>query len=277
MTDGATDTIERREREMTEEIEVRVHPPAATREPGRRHIVGGIGGVLLLWECAVRFGGVNATDCPAPSMIILELVRLGVTGVLWPALVASGMRWLTGMLTGCGLGVLLAVAAGRDRLLGGLTVPWVHLLYPVPKIALLPLFVLWLGIGELPKLVIIALGAFFPVFINTRHGMSRLPRRYDEVVAVYPVGTRYYVRRILLPGVYPSVFAGLKLAAGSALVLLVAAEMLAADTGIGALILQYGDLMLTASLLACVTVLAAAGLVIQYLIGCWERAVVRWR
>ncbi len=259
------------------EMPVRVHAQLKPRTPARRQSAVGIVGVLLLWECAVRCGAVDAASCPAPTMIMTELAALAATGILGKALAASGLRWLVGMVLGSTVGVALAVAAGRCTRVGGWVLPWVHLLYPVPKIALLPLFVLWLGIGEWPKSVIIALGAFFPVFINTWNGIGRLPVRYDEVVAIYPVGTRYYLRKILLPAAAPAIFVGLKLAAGSALVLLVAAEMLAADTGIGALILHYGDLMLTAPLLACVTVLAAAGLCIQYLIGRAERYVIRWR
>lgn len=259
------------------EINVRVHLPLTAATPSQRQTAIGIGVVLLCWEWIVRAGWVAAAVCPAPSMILTELAVLGHSGILGPALLASGIRWLTGMTAGSIVGILAAVAAGRRTAIGGIIVPWVHLLYPVPKIALLPLFILWFGIGEWPKSIIIGLGAFFPVFINVWNGIRRLPRSYDEVIAVYPVGTGYYLRRILLPALLPAVFVGLKLAAGSALVLLVAAEMLAADTGLGALILHYGDLMLTAPLLACVTVLAAAGLVIQLLIDRAERYFIRWR
>lgn len=256
---------------------VRVHARLRPRTPSRRQSAIGIVGVLLLWECAVRCGMMDAAICPAPTMLMTELAALARAGILGEALAASGTRWLVGMVLGSTVAVVAAVAAGCCARIGGWVLPWVHLLYPVPKIALLPLFVLWLGIGEWPKSVIIALGAFFPVFINTWNGIRRLPVRYDEVVAVYPVGMGYYLRHILLPATAPAIFVGLKLAAGSALVLLVAAEMLAADTGIGALILHYGDLMLTAPLLACVAVLAAAGLCIQYILGQAERYFVRWR
>lgn len=233
--------------------------------------------LFAIWETTARLGFLPAIYLPAPTVIITELFRLLATGELLPALGASAERWLIGVVGGGLCGLLLALGAGTRRNLHELTVPLVHFLYPVPKIAMLPLFILWLGIGEEPKWVIIGLGVFFPVFISTLQGIRHIPRIFYEVAAVYPTSNARFLRKIVFPAVLPSIFAGLRLGCGTALVLLVAAEMIAADTGIGALILHFGDLMLTHSLLACVLLLSLAGLFVQWTLQYLERLAIPWK
>lgn len=233
--------------------------------------------VLAIWEGAARVGAVPEIILPGPVAIVGELFRLAGVGDLGPAVAASAWRWLVGVAGGGVLGLALALAAGVQRHVRAVLVPLVHFLYPVPKIAMLPLFVLWLGIGESPKWLIIGLGVFFPVFISTLQGIAHIPRIYYEVATVYPTSQGRFLRQIVLPAVLPSVFAGLRLGCGTALVLLVAAEMIAADTGVGALILHYGDLMLTKSLLACVLLLSLAGLLVQWLLQQAERLAIPWK
>lgn len=233
--------------------------------------------VLLGWEAAVRTGAVPALYLPAPTTILAELQRLVLDGTLPQALAASGLRWLIGVAGGtvCALVPALALGlspTGRKFLSSG-----VHVFYPMPKIALLPLLVLWLGIGELPKYVIIGLGVFFPLALNTLEALAHVPRQYYEVAAIYPTSRGRLIREVLWPAILPAVFTGLRLGCGTALILLIAAEMLAAETGLGALILQYGGLMLTAPLLACVTLLSLAGLLIQRLLTLAEYYAMPWR
>lgn len=233
--------------------------------------------VLMLWEGAARSGWIPEIYLPGPLAILMEMVRLFTDGVLWTALGASSLRWGIGVAGGTVIGLTLALGAGMMRHARVVLESVVHFLYPIPKIAMLPLFILWMGIGETPKWVIIGMGMFFPVFINTLTGIARIPRIYYEVAAVYPTSSARFLRQVMLPAVWPAVFAGLRLGTGTALVLLVAAEMIAAETGLGALILHYGDLMLTTSLLACVILLSAIGLGIQGLLHLLERVVVPWK
>lgn len=233
--------------------------------------------LLLGWEAAVRVGAIPALYLPAPTTVLAELQRLLLDGTLPAALLASGIRWLVGVAGGtlCALVPALALGlspTGRKFLLSG-----VHVFYPMPKIALLPLLVLWLGIGELPKYVIIGLGVFFPLALNTLAALAQVPRQYYEVAAVYPTSRGRLIREVLWPAILPAIFTGLRLGCGTALILLIAAEMLAADTGLGALILQYGGLMLTAPLLACVAVLSLAGVLIQWLLTRAEYYAMPWR
>lgn len=205
---------------------------------------------------------------PAPTSILLESFRLSFNE-LGLAVIASAKRWVVGVGLGSIIGISLAILCGTQKKWRSALEPWIHFLYPIPKIAILPLIVLWLGIGEVPKYVVLALGAFFPTFLTTLEGIDHLPRIYYEVLAIYPVSHAYFLRKIIIPAIIPSIFAGLRLATGTGLVLLVAAEMIAADTGLGALILHYGDLMLTTSLMACVLLLAWLAALLQQVWPWW--------
>lgn len=262
---------------MTTEREVRYR--LAPRDSGfaRWWALAGVLLLLGLWEWSVRQGWISPVYLPAPSQIASALAALVQNGTLGPALAASVLRWLVGVIAGGLAALLLALAGELSLTFRRLIEPYIYFFYPLPKIAILPLFVLWLGIGELPKYVLIALGVFFPVFINTMAGLVRLPRLYREVAAMYPVSRGRYLRTVALPAVLPELFAGLQLGCGTALVLVVAAEMIAAQTGIGALILHFGDLMLTAPLLACIFVLCVAGLIVQALLAQWQRYMTPWR
>ena len=155
---------------------------------------------------------------------------------------------------------------GTSALIDRIGSPIVNALYPIPKIALLPLFILWLGIGELSKVTgelskvtIIALGVFFPVAMNTYSGVKNVDPLLIKVAVSFNATRWMTLKKVVLPAALPMIFAGLRLAAGTSLLLLVAAEMIAAQEGIGALILHYGDLMITDRLMAGVIVLSPFG------------------
>ena len=153
----------------------------------------------------------------------------------------------------------------------------VNALYPIPKIALLPLFILWLGIGELSKVTIIALGVFFPVAMNTYSGVKNVDTLLIKVAVSFNASWWLTMKSVVLPSALPVIFAGLRLAAGTSLLLLVAAEMIAAQEGIGALILHYGDLMITDRLMAGVIVLSLLGLIFNLGLQWLEHKIVPWK
>ena len=153
--------------------------------------------------------------------------------------------------------------------------PIVNALYPIPKIALLPLFILWLGIGELSKVTIIALGVFFPVAMNTYSGVKNVDTLLIKVAVSFNASWWLTMKSVVLPSALPVIFAGLRLAAGTSLLLLVAAEMIAAQEGIGALILHYGDLMITDRLMAGVIVLSLLGLIFNLGLQWLEHKIVQ--
>ncbi|WP_440248540.1 ABC transporter permease [Dialister succinatiphilus] len=147
---------------------------------------------------------------------------------------------------------------------------------PFQKSPCSPLFILWLGIGEVSKVTIIALGVFFPVAMNTYSGVKNVDTLLIKVAVSFHAGWGYTMRNVVLPYALPMIFAGLRIAAGTALLLLVAAEMIAAEQGIGALILHYGDLMITERLMAGVIVLSVLGLIFNLFLQFLERKLVPW-
>lgn len=219
--------------------------------------------LLLLWEALCRFGGISPLFLPSPLKILAALKAMLLSGELAECLWASMKRILAGFLIGTTIGILTGLTTGISSLADRAGSPFVNALYPIPKIALLPLFILWLGIGELSKITIIALGVFFPVAINTYSGVKNVDPLLLKVAVSFDAGRGLILRSLIIPHALPMIFTGLRLAAGTALLLLTAAEMIAADKGIGALILHYGDLMITDRLMAGLAVLSILGVLLQ--------------
>ena len=193
------------------------------------------------------------------------------------SLAASLYRILAGFFIGSLVGLAVGLVTGTSALMDKIGTPIVNAIYPIPKIALLPLFILWLGIGELSKVTIIALGVFFPVAMNTYSGVKNVDTLLLKVAASFNASWWMTMKSVVLPNALPMIFAGLRLAAGTSLLLLVAAEMIAAQVGIGALILHYGDLMITDRLMAGVIVLSLLGLVFNLILQFLERKAIPWK
>ncbi len=233
--------------------------------------------LLLLWEGASRAGLVSPLALPPPSSILTALSDLAASGDLRRHLEASLYRLVAGWILGTSAGLLLGLLIGISSLGRTLGIPLVAALFPIPKIAMLPLFILWFGIGEPSKLATIALGAFFPTVINAYAGIDNVPRSLVRMGQSFGLSHRAIVFEILLPGALPGILAGARISSSIALVLLVAAEMIGAQYGIGALVLQAGNLMRTDQLMAGVVVLSLLGLTISALIGLAERRLLAWR
>ena len=233
--------------------------------------------LLAIWEIICRAGLVSALFLPAPSQIFSALFAMAASGELADNLAASLIRILAGFFIGSALGIAVGLTAGVSSLASRIASPLIDALYPIPKIALLPLFILWLGIGETSKVTLIALGVFFPVALNAYAGARDVDPLLLRVAAAFHARPSFLLTRVILPAALPMIFAGLRIAAATALLLLVAAEMIAAEKGIGALILRYGDLMLTDRLMAGLLVLSALGLLFRFLLHFAARRILPWK
>ena len=236
----------------------------------------GIIGILIVWEVLGRSGIISALYLPTPTILLATMIEMGQDGELVSNLQASLTRIAWGFSIGAVLGILCGLVLGIFKIAEAIGNPIVHALYPVPKIALLPLIILWLGIGEISKVTIIALGVFFPVLINTYAGVKNVETLFIKVGVSFQISKINMIKKIILPAALPSVFAGLKLGAGSSLLLLVAAEMIAAKEGLGALILHYGDLMITSKLMVGVIVLSFLGILFNFILSFVEKRCIRW-
>ncbi len=233
--------------------------------------------VIVLWQAAGSSGLVNPLFLPTPLAIARAIYQLGSSGALWHHLSASVMRIGAGWILGTAAGVVAGFAIGlwgRARSVG---ITFISALFPIPKIALLPLLILWLGIGEEPKIATIALGVFFSTTISVYSGVDAVPRNLIRMAQGFNVPFSTIVRRVIWPGALPSILAGCRITASVALLLVVSAEMIGAEYGIGAFVLQAGNLMQTDQLLAGVVILSLFGLAIGRLINLLETRLLHWR
>ncbi len=241
--------------------------------------VGVIGFILILalWEISVRAGWINPIFLPAASDVLAALWKLAASGELWLHLQASLMRFAIGWSLGTTAGVIVGFGIGVWSLARGIGLPLVSALFPVPKIALLPLFILWLGIGEASKVATIALGCFFTTVIATFSAIDAVPRNLIRMSQSFNVPTYAVLAKVVLPGALPGILACFRITTSICLIILVSAEMIGAEYGIGSLIIINGNLMQTDKLLAGVVVLSVLGICIGYTLTRLERWLLRWR
>mgnify|MGYP001182360914 CR=1 FL=1 len=237
----------------------------------------GIGALLVIWESVCRLGVISTLFLPSPMVILYSMWEMAVQGELLPNIFASLYRIMLGYALGASMGILIGLLLGFFRWVESLGIPIVFALYPIPKIALLPLIILWFGIGELPKVLIIALGVFFPVVINTFSGVKNVDPILIKAAVAFGSNHFNVIRKVILPGSLPVIFAGLKLAAGTSLLLLIAAEMIAAGEGLGFMILHYGNLMITSKLMGGVVTLSILGLTFNRSLQWLEKKWIPWK
>ena len=233
--------------------------------------------LLLLWEAATRFGWISPLALPHPAEVATALVDMVRSGELWKHLGASLHRLVLGWLLGASVGVIVGFAIGLSSLARSTALPLVSALFPIPKIALLPLFIIWFGIGEASKYATIAFGVFSPMAIAAFGGVDSVDRTLIRMAQSFGMPVRDIVRKIVLPGAMPALLSGIRISASIGIILLTAAEMIGAQYGVGALVLAAGNLMQTDRLLAGVLILSAFGLAVAQLIGLAERKLLRWR
>src|SRR5712671_1118658 len=233
--------------------------------------------VIGLWQLAGSLGWVNALFLPTPLAIARAIYQLAVSGALWHHVSVSVMRIGTGWILGTITGVIVGFSIGLSSLARGVGITFISALFPIPKIALLPLLILWLGIGEEPKIATIALGVFFSTAISVYSGVDAVPRNLIRMAQSFNVPFHAIVRRVIWPGALPSILSGFRITASVALLLVVSAEMIGAEFGIGAFVLQAGNLMQTDQLLAGVVILSLFGLAVGRLINLLETRLLHWR
>lgn len=207
----------------------------------RRQGVLGLLGVLAflaLWEIAPRVvPGINTKMFPPPSQVAGVFIDMTFrSGEIWPHVGASLQRAFWGFLLGASTGIAAGVLTGRITVLRQLSDPVLHGLRAIPAIAIVPLAIVWFGLGDLSKVMLIAWGAFFPVWINTFFGVRDIPVVYLRSAATLGAGRWATLAQVALPAALPFVFAGLRHATATSFVVLVAAELVGAEEGLGFLI-----------------------------------------
>jgi NitT/TauT family transport system permease protein len=232
---------------------------------------------LAVWEAAVRLGDIPEIFLPRPSLVITALYDLFVHKGLAYDLGITLYRIFGGFLLAAVIGILLGLLMGMSRRVYAVADIFVAALYPVPKIALLPLLVIWLGTGDAFQIVLGASGCIFPILINTIIGI----RQCDEglILAARDLGASQVQiqRKVVLPAAVPAIFGGLRLALGIAIILVVAAEMQTARYGLGAKLQLAGQVLETGQVFAILLLLAVLGIVLTKGQQQLDGIVNRWR
>ncbi len=233
--------------------------------------------LLLLWEVCARLGWIDTRFFPAPSAIFAKLFVLTQSGELWRNLSASLLRLGWGILLGGVPALLLGIAMGMSRPVRALIDPLIAATYPVPKSAILPLILLIFGLGEASKIVMVALGMFYPVVINTLAGVLQIETIYLDVGRNFGAGRWQVLRTIALPGAMPSIMAGVKLGVGLALILIAIAEMIGADSGLGFMIWNAWQVLTVETMYVGLLVIALLGFVFMLGLNELERWILPWK
>jgi NitT/TauT family transport system permease protein len=248
-----------------------------TRREHRPLRVVALLGLLAAWEIVARIGWVPVLFLPSPVGVLVEGWEMVRSGELLGHVASSLHRLLLGFATGALLGVAVGIAVGFFAAAEAVGTPLIAATFPIPKIALLPLLILWLGLGEPSKIAVIALGVFFPMAINTFAGVRQADPLLVRAAVAFGARRWSVIRKVVLPSALPMIFAGLRLGAGTALLLLVAAEMIAVESGIGFLVLHAGNLMQTTKLMVGIVVLSLLGVLSHWGLGRLERLAIPWR
>ncbi|TFL14782.1 ABC transporter permease [Pusillimonas caeni] len=233
--------------------------------------------LLLVWQLLGTFGVIDERFVPTPASIARTMYEMMANGTLWVHLKASFIRIGSGFVIGSIVGVALGVLMGLSRWLRAALDPIVAAIYPIPKISLLPLVMVFFGLGEASKIFIIAFAVVFIVLINTMSGVMSISSIYFDVAKNYRASKLKLFTRIIVPGALPSIFVGLRLAIGVALILIVAAEFVAARAGIGYLIWTSFEVMRIEEMFVGIILITAIGLVTAAILKEIERRVLPWR
>jgi ABC-type nitrate/sulfonate/bicarbonate transport system permease component len=232
--------------------------------------------VLGLWQLLASTGVINKTLAGSPWGIVQAFRQLANNG-LGGDVLASAKLFAVGLLIAIGIGVVAGVAIGWSSILGALFEPWIAILYAMPIIALLPLIILWFGLGFEAQLIMVLLISVFPVLVGVLTGVRNVDPDLVELARSFRGKDRDVLRTVVLPSVIPYFVAGVRLSIGGALIGVVVAEYFLGNKGIGGLIVTAGNLVQPNEVFVGVVILAVSAVIMTSLLRYGERKLQRWR
>jgi sulfonate transport system permease protein len=233
--------------------------------------------VLALAEAAVRLGWIAPNLLPAPSDVAAALVQMIRDGQLAQHVLASTLRVAGGFALGAALAVLFGALVGLSGLAAAVLTPSFQALRAIPSLAWVPLLLLWLGIDEASKIALIAIGAFFPVYMGVSSGFRDVDRKLVEVARLRGLGQVALARRVLLPAALPALLTGLRNGLSLAWMFMVAAELIAASRGLGYLLTDGRETGRADLVMAAIVLLALLGKLTDSLMAAVEQRALHWR
>ena len=232
--------------------------------------------MLLGWELLSRRGFIRPTILPAPSAIWITFKEMAISGELFTHLKTSLVRVFQGVSLGAGFGIAAGVMIGLSPTVERALVLITGLLRPIPIIAWVPVLILWMGIDESSKVTVIAIGSFWPVLLSVIHGIRNTDRRYLEVARVLEKSRLILLTKVILPSALPSIFTGLRIGIGIAWMSVIGAELIAASSGIGYMIMYARELSQPDVMLVGVVSIGITGLVIDFGLRKVESRLLKW-
>jgi sulfonate transport system permease protein len=233
--------------------------------------------LLLVWEAASRAGLIPEHILAAPSNVLLTLLAMIHSGELPHNLLVSFGRAAAGLGIGVTLGIGFALVAGLSRQGEVVIDPLMQIKRTIPAVALAPLFIVWFGIGETPKVALIAFATLFPVYLNFYQGIRGVDRRLVDAALSFGLNRVQLIFHVILPGALPSLLTGLRYSLTIAIVMLVIAEQINASAGLGYLINNARDFMRTDIIVVCLMVYALLGLGADLIVRIVEDRALAWR
>jgi sulfonate transport system permease protein len=243
--------------------------------PARRALVPLV--LLLAWQAAAEVGWLDPSTLASPVDVRHAFTERWASGELWPSILTSLRRVVVGLAIGVGIGTVLGLVAGLSRVGEELVDAPLQMLRALPFLGLMPLLIVWLGIGEGVKVGLVVIGVIFPVYLNLHKGIRGVDPRFAELSKACGVGRWGVIRKVILPGALPAFLVGLRFSLGIAWLSLVIAETVNADKGIGYLIMQGQQYLQTDVIVMGLVIYALLGLLMEGLVRLIEWRTLAWR
>ncbi|MGP4040672.1 ABC transporter permease [Gracilibacillus sp. D59] len=242
-------------------------------------LIGSIFPVILIviWEVLSRAGVVPSNQLPAPTTILDKIISMAQDGSLWGHVWITTYRVLVGFVIGTVAAIILGAFVGFYKKAEQLFDPMIQAFRSIPSLAWVPLFILWMGIGETSKVVMIAVGVFFPVYLNIVSGILGVDRKLIEVGKMYGLNTFQLVKRIILPASLPSFLVGMRSGLGLGWMFVVAAELMGASQGLGFLLVFGQNMSRPETILASIILFAIIGKLTDWILKLVEDRSLHWQ
>ena len=260
--------------------------PAEVRAPARRSAASRLGWlrrwispvvIVATWQVLSSAGVIPEDKIASPAQIGATAWELAKDGTLGDATLVSVQRVLAGFVVGASIGLVLAVVAGLSRVGEDAVDPPMQMLRTLPHFGLIPLFIVWMGIGEAPKIALIAMGVAFPLYLNTFAGIRSIDRKMTEAALTMGLTRRQRLRHVVVPGALPQALVGLRQSLGVAWLSLIVAETVSADSGLGYMINHAREFLQTDVIVVGLAVYSILGLATDSLVRLIERRALAWR
>ena len=232
--------------------------------------------LIILWQLLVQFGWLTTRILPAPTAVIQAAITLASSGELLHHVITSSTRALVGLLIGGTIGFVLGLLNGVFPLAEKLLDSSVQMLRNIPHLAMIPLVIVWFGIGEPAKIFLVAIGVMFPIYLNTFHGIHTIDKGLLEMGKVYGLKPVEQFWQIILPGALPSILVGLRYALGIMWLTLIVAETIASDSGIGYMAMNAREFMQTDFIVFSILIYAGLGKLADSTAKMLEEKLLQW-